>query len=508
MKREQALAILYEMALAIGGETRVRPLLTKTLQRFLFHTSFPCGLVFLDPEAWRTADDGETLQARLELAIGDLDLVRLEGALLRLPAALLRGEAELAELPALLGALPGRKGYYRAFLRLPIEGEGVLLLLAPELPESPYSLVRIFQPILRNLGKAVALCRSNEAYTASLVAERARVEAAFQDLSIRSELVLASVGEGICGIDLEGRVTFVNPMAARLLGFTPAELSGRLIHEVVAHRQQDGSAVPLDASLMMRAMRDGCSHRSDEDTFRRQDGTEFPVEYVCTPLSENGRVLGGVVVFRDITERRRAAAERASHLERLHRVAVETVQAIAAIVELRDPYTAGHQRRVAQLAVAIARELGLCEERIEGLHFGSLIHDIGKMYIPAEFLNRSGRLTPLELQVIRTHAEAGHAIVKDIDFPWPVAEMILQHHEVLDGSGYPSGLKGAEILLEARILSVADAIEAMSSHRPYRPSRGLDVALAEVQRYRGTLYDDAVVGACVALFEEGRFTFS
>ena len=226
-------------------------------------------------------------------------------------------------------------------------------------------------------------------------------------------------------------------------------------------------------------------------------------------LDEMARDLSfGLTALRTRAERDRAVAERATHLERLREVAIETVQAISAIIELRDPYTAGHQRRVAQLAVAIGRDLGLSEERIEGIHFGSLIHDIGKVYVPAEFLNRPGRLSPLELEVIKTHATAGFGIVKDIDFPWPVAQMIHQHHEHLDGTGYPLGLKGEEIVLEARILAVADALEAMVSHRPYRPARGLDVALAEVERLRGTTYDEAAVGACAALFREDRFTFA
>lgn len=688
MTHGQILAILYEMAILIGGETHVRPLLTTVLQRLLYHTSFPCGLIFLDAAGWRPSDDGSgMLEARLELSIGDFDLARRQGTVVRVAGGLLRGDAELDERPDLLETLPCRKGHYRSFLRLPIDGQGVILLLGPQLPPSPFPLASIFHPILRNLAKSIVLCHANEAYTQGLLDQRAKAEAALQDLSHRSELVLDSVGEGICGIDLAGNVTFVNPAASRLLGFNPDELAGRPLHDVIQHRNADGSHVPDDLCPLTLSMREGQRHRSDADTFRRGDGTDFPVEYVCTPLREGSRVLGAVMVFQDITERRRAEKElrklnralqtlsrcnlaligakeettllegicrvlvdvggyamvwvgyaeedeartirpvassgrvegylgaipltwrescscpfgsavrsgepfaapdlrpiedpsawrtealsrgyaaclalplrlddrvvgilavfdsepeaftkdetrlllelagdlsfgistlrtrferdrvvrqQASHGERVHKVAVDTIQAIATMVEMRDPYTAGHQRRVAQLAVAIARELVLSGEQIEGIRFGALIHDIGKMYVPAEFLNRPGRLTDLEMQVIKTHPEAGYSIVKDIDFPWPVAQMIHQHHEALDGSGYPLGLKGDEIVAEARILAVADAVESMVSHRPYRPSRGLEVALAEIERLRGTHYDTTAADACLALFHEGRFAF-
>jgi PAS domain S-box-containing protein/putative nucleotidyltransferase with HDIG domain len=182
-----------------------------------------------------------------------------------------------------------------------------------------------------------------------------------------------------------------------------------------------------------------------------------------------------------------------------------TIQAIAAALESRDPYTAGHQRRVADLAAAIAREMGLPEDKVEGIHFGALIHDLGKIQIPAELLAKPVKLTKLEFELIKTHPQAGYDIVKGIEFPWPVAEMVHQHHERLDGTGYPQGLKGEAIALEARILAVADVVEAMASHRPYRPGLGVEVALKEIQDKRGKWFSPDAVDACLRLFREKAY---
>ncbi len=181
--------------------------------------------------------------------------------------------------------------------------------------------------------------------------------------------------------------------------------------------------------------------------------------------------------------------------------------AIMAITEMRDPYTAGHQRRVAQLACAIAREMGRPEQEIDGLYIAGTLHDIGKIYVPAEILSKPGNLSDLEIKVIRAHCQAGWEILKNIEFPRPIADIVLQHHENIDGSGYPCGLSGESILLKARILRVADVVEAMSSHRPYRPARGTDKALEEIEMQRGILYDSNVVDACLRLFREKHFQF-
>jgi putative nucleotidyltransferase with HDIG domain len=202
-----------------------------------------------------------------------------------------------------------------------------------------------------------------------------------------------------------------------------------------------------------------------------------------------------------LRERRDAQAALRAGLE-------DTVLAIAATAEMRDPYTAGHERRVADLAAAIAREMGLAERAIEGLRFGAMIHDLGKMKIPAEILVKPSRLSPIEYELIKGHAIAGFDILKDISFPWPVAQMVRQHHERLDGSGYPDGLKDGAILAEARILAVADVVEAMSSHRPYRPGLGIEKALDEIVRGRDAQYDARAVDACLRLFREKAYTLA
>jgi PAS domain S-box-containing protein len=206
----------------------------------------------------------------------------------------------------------------------------------------------------------------------------------------------------------------------------------------------------------------------------------------------------------------RSLRDRRAHetLDQRWRTSLEaTVGAIANTVEMRDPYTSGHQQRVARLAVAMAREMALPDHRIQGLYLAGIIHDVGKINIPSEILNKPGKISKLEYQLIQGHAEAGYDIVKGVDFPWPIADMVRQHHERLDGSGYPQGLKGEAILLEARIISVADVVEAMMSHRPYRPALGIDAALAEIENGKGGLYDPEAVDACVALFRQQGFGF-
>jgi putative two-component system response regulator len=210
---------------------------------------------------------------------------------------------------------------------------------------------------------------------------------------------------------------------------------------------------------------------------------------------------------RELAERRRAEEQLQKSLSSLRRAMEGIIQAMTAAGEMRDPYTAGHQRRVTQLACATARELGLDDMRIEGLRVAGLLHDIGKMHVPAEILSRPGKLNALEFGLIRCHPQVGYDILRAIEFPWPIAEIVLQHHERVDGSGYPRGLVGQEMLLEARILSIADVVESMSSDRPYRPAFGMDRALEEISGYRGTLYDSDVVDACLRLFDERSFTF-
>jgi len=213
--------------------------------------------------------------------------------------------------------------------------------------------------------------------------------------------------------------------------------------------------------------------------------------------------LGNDLAYGIVTLRTRKEHEQ--HAIILRESLEQSIETIADTVEARDPYTAGHQRRVAELATAIAQEMGLPEDQTHGIHLAAIIHDLGKIHVPAEILSKPGRLSEIEYALIKQHPQEGYDILKDVKFPWPIADIILQHHERLDGSGYPQGLKGDGILLEARIMAVADVVEAMSSHRPYRPGLGIDAALAEIIRMRGTYYDVQAVDACVALFREKNY---
>lgn len=254
------------------------------------------------------------------------------------------------------------------------------------------------------------------------------------------------------------------------------------------------------------------------------------VSNIALPLASDGRTFGGLSIYSSETDAfdeeevrlleelandlaygivtLRTRSEREQHAAILRQSLEQSIQTIAATVEARDPYTAGHQQRVSELATAIAREMGLPEEQVNGVHLAAIIHDLGKIHIPAEILSKPGKLSDLEYMLIKTHPQSGYDILKDVKFPWPIADIILQHHERLDGSGYPHGLKGEQILLESKILTVADVVEAMSSHRPYRPTLGILAALSEIERGRGSLYEPAVADACMRLITEKGFRFS
>lgn len=251
---------------------------------------------------------------------------------------------------------------------------------------------------------------------------------------------------------------------------------------------------------------------------------------IALPLIGNGKTLGALSIYApevnafDKEEVRllqeladdlafgivtlRARKEQEQHADILRQSLEQSIQAIADTVEARDPYTAGHQRRVSELATAIAKDMGVSENQISGIHLAAIVHDLGKIQIPAEILSKPGKLTNIEYMIIQTHPQAGYDILKNVTFPWPIADIVLQHHEKLDGSGYPQGLKGDQILLESKILAVADVVEAMSSHRPYRAALGIKPALNEIKRGRGTVYDATAVDVCLKLFAGNKFAFS
>ncbi|MBA7616139.1 hypothetical protein ES703_23433 [subsurface metagenome] len=238
-----------------------------------------------------------------------------------------------------------------------------------------------------------------------------------------------------------------------------------------------------------------------------KNGKKVWVEVREAPVVVNGKTISIVGALTDITERKRAEQELHRSYQQMQEMLVTTVNALASTVEMKDQYTAGHQSRVTQLACAIAAEMALSEEQIEGIRMAGLVHDVGKIMVPAEILNKPGPLTEIQYEMVKMHPRAAFDILKGIKFPWPVAEIVLQHHERMDGSGYPQGLSGDAIMVEARILAVANVVEAMISHRPYRAAYDIKEPLAEISKNKGILYDPVVVDACRKLFAERRFTF-
>lgn len=257
----------------------------------------------------------------------------------------------------------------------------------------------------------------------------------------------------------------------------------------------------------------GCGVRSGVILPMHSEGERLGALAICSTEAaafDEDEVVLLTELGRDVAYGMRAMRNRLGREDGLRRVQATmeaTIQALASTVEFRDPYTAGHQRRVAQLAVAIGRELGLPEDRVTGLYLAAIVHDIGKVRVPAEVLTRPGKLSYLEYEIVKTHVDAGYDILKAIDFHWPIAEIVHQHHERLDGSGYPNGIGGDCLLLESRILSVADVVEAIASFRPYRPALGVEVALAEIETGRDVRFDGQIVDACIRQFREKNFAF-
>jgi HD-GYP domain-containing protein (c-di-GMP phosphodiesterase class II) len=244
-----------------------------------------------------------------------------------------------------------------------------------------------------------------------------------------------------------------------------------------------------------------------EFTGLRKNGTLVDIGVHGTISVHSGKpaIIG---VLQDISGKKRAQEEIRRYIEQLKTAFMSTVDVAMTMGEMRDPYTVGHERRVADLAVAIGAELGFDARRQEGLLVAGRLHDVGKIAVPADILSKPGKLTSIEFLLIQAHTQAGYDVLKGVEFPWPVAQIALQHHERMDGSGYPHGLKGESILPEARIVAVADVVEAMSSHRPYRPGLGIDTALAEIEDGRGALFDSNAVDACLRLFREKGYQLS
>jgi PAS domain S-box-containing protein/putative nucleotidyltransferase with HDIG domain len=311
------------------------------------------------------------------------------------------------------------------------------------------------------------------------------------------------VEQSLAGIYIiqDGRFVYVNPRFAEIFGYASAdELIGVEPTSLVA--EQDRGIVAENMRSRLEEEAQSVSHGFI--TAVRKDGSFIEVGVHGARATHGGRpaIIG---MMQDVSERKRAEEQIQRYVAQLEDSFMHTIEVATTLVEMRDPYTAGHEKRVALISVAIGTELGLDAHRIEGLRVGGYIHDIGKIIVPAEILSKPGKISEAEYLLIKGHPQAGYDILKNVDFPWPVADIAYQHHERMDGSGYPRGLKGEEILLEARITAVADVVEAMSAHRPYRPGLGLEQALAEIERGSGNHYDPAVAAACLRLFREKGF---
>ena len=319
------------------------------------------------------------------------------------------------------------------------------------------------------------------------------------------QAIITSALDSIIAIDQAGRILEFNKAAEDTFGYSREYALGKSMAELIvperlraAHHQgleryrTTGQAV--------------VAGRRVETTALRADGSEFPVELTIIPVHPSDSPFF-TAYLRDISPRVAAEREKTEHIHQLRRILLQTVNSVSKTIESRDPYTAGHQSRVSELGTAIARKLGLDAHIVEGVQLGGLIHDIGKIAVPAEILTRPGHLDSASYSVVKNHCETGYEITKDVEFPWPIAKIIWQHHERLDGSGYPQGLKGDQIILEARIIAVADVVEAMHSLRPYRKSLGVIPALEEIRLNAGRFYDPQVVAACLDLIESGEFQF-
>jgi response regulator RpfG family c-di-GMP phosphodiesterase len=309
---------------------------------------------------------------------------------------------------------------------------------------------------------------------------RAEQEKRSSEKNFRNMIVSSSDSTVI--LSTQGVVHFMNPAAEILFEMG----SGNLVGKPFGFPVMDGKDAELEIA--------------------RDDGRSVTAEMRVVKTKWEGEPAY-LATLRDVTYRKQMELELQESLSVLQETIQGTVRAMALAVETRDPYTAGHQRRVAQLSQRIAEEMNLSDKQAQGIYLAALIHDIGKISVPAEILSKPGRLTPDEFNLIKCHPQVAFDILKGINFPWPIVDIILQHHERLDGSGYPRGLQTEEILAEARILAVADVVEAMASHRPYRPAVGVDKALEEISINKGKLYEPAVVNACLNLFDKKDFEF-
>ncbi|MCX5816513.1 MAG: PAS domain S-box protein [Proteobacteria bacterium] len=353
-------------------------------------------------------------------------------------------------------------------------------------------------PIYDDNGKLIAAIETLQDITNRKQAEE-QLKHERQRFSVLSE----NAPFGMAMIDKDGNFVYINPKFKEIFGYNLSEIpDGRTwftkAYPNPAYRQTVIAAWVED----LKAAGPG-EKRPRVFTVTCKDGTEKIVNLISVQMETGVHIM----TCEDITSRKLAEEELQQTTEKLRKSLSGTIQALSSTVETRDPYTAGHQRKVSNLARVIAQEMGLSNDTVDTIRMAGIIHDIGKISVPAEILSKGGTLTNIEMNLIKVHSQSGYDILKDVGLPYPIAEIVLQHHERLDGSGYPQGLKGEQILLETKIISVADVVEAIPSHRPYRPALGIDAALEEIENNKDILYDAQVVEACLKLFREKGFCF-
>ncbi len=330
-----------------------------------------------------------------------------------------------------------------------------------------------------------------------------RTEAALRESEEKHRNLAAHLNIGVYRIlsGQGGRLVEANAALVNMFGYSSREEFlqtpvVRLFHD--ARRR---------AEFARKILEDGMV-RNIELELKKQNGS--PIIGLVSAVvvrDDKGKVRYVDGIIEDITASKRAEEERIQSFNRLRKSLGATIQAMAVTVERRDPYTAGHQRRVADLARTVATEMKLSSDQIDGIRMAAIIHDLGKISVPAEILSKPAKSIPMEFNLIKVHSQSGYDILKDIDFPWPIARIVLEHHERMDGSGYPNGLTGENLLIESRIIAVADTVEAISSNRPYRPSMGIEKALEEIDRNKGILFDPEVVRVCLRVFREKGYKF-
>lgn len=341
-----------------------------------------------------------------------------------------------------------------------------------------------------------------ETFTSALV--RKKTEDSLRESESHFRNIFDYAVEGIFQNTLDDRYKSVNPAFAQTLGYSGPEEVLNTITDIPNQLFVN----PENYQALKTVLTEKGFVEGYETELYRKDGSKIWVSINArTVRNGNGAITFFEGFHQDITRRKQAENALKHTVESLKRTLDGTVDALSTTLEMRDPYTAGHQKRVALIACEIAQEMGLSKEQIEGIRVMGFLHDIGKIVVPAEILSKPGRINEYEFHIIKAHSQVGYDILKGIELPWPVALATIQHHERLDGSGYPRGLKGDEIILEARILAVADVLEAMASHRPYRPALGLDKALEEIRQKKGIFYDPEVVDACLRLFVEKGFRY-